>query len=189
MKATRLTPEQRRAQIIEVATRHLTNASYDALSIQDLAAEAGVTRALIHHYFGGKEGLFEAVIERELARLLELTAPDPALTAEQHLDQALGAYLDYFSASGGELRSFYAAVPSAPKRNHPVADAHAVQIDRIVAAMDVPDSARNRIAIAAWLTFVVEAAKEASEHPDITRHEVLEMCKAALHAVVNHARG
>ncbi|MFC9558318.1 TetR/AcrR family transcriptional regulator [Agromyces sp. NPDC056965] len=181
----RLSPEQRRDQILDVATRYLSHSTYDSMSMQAIAAEAGVTRALVHHYFGGKDGLYDAVVAREVGVLLELTALDPSLSPEQNLDRALGAYFDYFSSTGGELRRFYASVASAPKHDHPVADAHLVQIDRIIGALGVPDSPRNRIAVAAWLTFVVEAANESAARPEVTRDDVLSICRAALRAAVS----
>ncbi|MGL3805358.1 TetR/AcrR family transcriptional regulator [Paeniglutamicibacter sp. R2-26] len=180
----RLSPTQRREHIIDVAALHLAHGSYEALSVQEVAVAAGVTRALVHHYFGGKDALFQAVVQREIERLLEATSPDPRLSAEEQLNQALGAYIDFFAASTGELRRFFTTAPSAHANQGPMADAHKIQVDRIAAALEIPDSPRNRIAIAAWLMFVVEAAKESSFNPEIERSEVLGMCRAALMAAV-----
>lgn len=110
-------------------------------------------------------------------------SPAP-LPAEAQLDTALSAYIDYFAATAGELRKFFAAVPSAPDKSGPVAEAHEIQIGRILALLAAPNTSRNRMAAGAWLTFVVTAAKEAAGNPGMSRDEVLDVCKLALTAVI-----
>ncbi|KRE23041.1 TetR/AcrR family transcriptional regulator [Agromyces sp. Soil535] len=186
--ATRLSPEGRREQIIDVASRHLSQGGSDGLSIQAVAAEAGVTRALVHHYFGGKESLLDAVISRELIRLRQATEPDATLWPAENLDRALNAYFDFFSASSGELRAFYLSAPATPRQQAAIAENHAVQVEWILSLLDVPDTSASRLAVAAWLAFAVQAAKESVNRPDVSRTEVLQLCKATLGTVVDLAQ-
>src|SRR5215470_15120321 len=58
--------EATRAAILAAAKEHFAKSGYDGAFLKDIAADAGVDAALINRYFGGKDGLFQAVIERTL---------------------------------------------------------------------------------------------------------------------------
>src|ERR1700729_3007126 len=80
----RLDHDERRRQILACARRLFSERSYDAVSTTDLAAEAGVARGLLHHYFGTKRDLYLEVI-RSLVRMpaqpVPLQAPGRGLEA------------------------------------------------------------------------------------------------------------
>lgn len=58
----RLTHDERRAQILDCARRLFSERQYDAVSTIEVAREAGVTRGLLHHYFGTKRELYLEVV-------------------------------------------------------------------------------------------------------------------------------
>ena len=64
----RLSHEERYAQILATASRLFSRRSYAAVSLEDIASAAGVTRGLLHHYFGTKRDLYLAVV-RHITRL------------------------------------------------------------------------------------------------------------------------
>ncbi len=66
---TRLAPEDRRAQVLDAARRVFVRDGFEAASTAAVAQEAGVTRGLVHHYFGSRRELFLALLE-ELAQRL-----------------------------------------------------------------------------------------------------------------------
>jgi AcrR family transcriptional regulator len=55
-----------REAILEAATRRFVTHGYERAGVREIAADAGVTAALVNRYFGSKEGLFAEVIERAL---------------------------------------------------------------------------------------------------------------------------
>jgi len=61
---TRLDPAERRRQILKVAIETFREEPYSEVSLDDLATQAGVTRGLLHHYFGSKRALYLAVLEQ-----------------------------------------------------------------------------------------------------------------------------
>src|SRR5689334_22506932 len=63
----RLEPDARKEQIFNCATRLFGERPYADVSTSDIAAEAGVARGLINHYFGTKRELYLAVIRRAVA--------------------------------------------------------------------------------------------------------------------------
>lgn len=71
----RLDTDERRGQILDAARRLFTQRPYSSVSTADIADAAGVTRGLVHHYFGGKREVYLAVV-RQLVRLPELPIGD-----------------------------------------------------------------------------------------------------------------
>jgi AcrR family transcriptional regulator len=61
-----------RAAILEAATHRFATQGYERAGVREIAADAGVTAALVNRYFGSKEGLFAEVIRRALAMGLPL---------------------------------------------------------------------------------------------------------------------
>ena len=72
---TRLSPEERRSQLLDLGVRLLSSRSLDELSIDLLAEEAGISRGLLYHYFGSKQAFHEAVVRRAADDLVAQTAP------------------------------------------------------------------------------------------------------------------
>ncbi|MFJ5994940.1 TetR family transcriptional regulator [Streptomyces sp. NPDC092370] len=66
-----------RAEILDVATREFARAGFDGARVDEIAARTSTTKRMIYYYFGGKEQLFTAVLERAYGVIRE---------AEQHLD-------------------------------------------------------------------------------------------------------
>ncbi|PPL17496.1 hypothetical protein GY24_11460 [Microterricola pindariensis] len=188
-----MTPDGRREQILRVAARHFGRDGFEAVSVRDIAEQAGVTRALVYHYFPGKDALLDAVLRREAEELLAATAPDPALSPRENLERALGAYLDHFAASGGGLRELYAPRASAPAVVHEIAASnHAVQLERVIEFLGVDDTPLTRLAIGGWLGFVeqVAAASTRTAAPTadrVDRDAVTRLCLQALAAVTGAA--
>lgn len=73
---TRLSPAARRAEILDTAGRLFAERGYAAVSASEVARRAGVTPGLLHHYFGGKRGLFVTLVERLGAQITDVTRVD-----------------------------------------------------------------------------------------------------------------
>ena len=87
---------QRREQLIAVGRRIFAEKGLDATSVEEVAARAKVSKPVVYEHFGGKEGLYAVVVDREVRSLLErittaLTAGHP----RELLEQAALALLDY----------------------------------------------------------------------------------------------
>jgi AcrR family transcriptional regulator len=65
-RRTRLEPDLRRKEILAAATVLFREHGYAGVSLEDVAGRAGVTRGLLHHYFGSKRALFLEVLERQV---------------------------------------------------------------------------------------------------------------------------
>lgn len=72
----RLRRAERREQILDAATRAFARAGYTATGLDDIATEAGLTRAMLYRHFDSKADLYRAVLDRACARLAEATGAD-----------------------------------------------------------------------------------------------------------------
>ncbi|MEO3809167.1 helix-turn-helix domain-containing protein [Sphaerisporangium sp. B11E5] len=72
----RLRRAERREQILDAATRAFARAGYTATGLDDIAAEAALTRAMLYRHFDSKADLYRAVLDRACARLDESTGAD-----------------------------------------------------------------------------------------------------------------
>jgi len=78
----------RRDEILDVAERLIRTRGYDAMSIQAVQDELGCSRGALYHYFGSKEAILEAVIERMTEAGMAIMSPiaeDPVLSAVEKL--------------------------------------------------------------------------------------------------------
>jgi AcrR family transcriptional regulator len=100
-----MTAAERREQLIATARGLFAQRGFDGTSIEEIAARAEVSKPVVYEHFGGKEGLYAVVVDREVRRLLDLV--QAALTAGQPrelLEQAAFALLDYIEQSSDGFR-------------------------------------------------------------------------------------
>jgi AcrR family transcriptional regulator len=98
-KYSRLDPAQRREQILDAANALFAQRAYDEVSIEDIASAAGVTRGLVHHYFGGRKEVYIALLER-LGALREEQLPPPAgRSARARVADTVSRWLDWTEAN------------------------------------------------------------------------------------------
>ena len=92
----RMTGKQRREQLLDVGRKLFAEKGLEGTSVEEIAANAGVSKPVVYEHFGGKEGLYAVVVDREMQRLLDgvtgaLTGGHP----RELLEQAALALLDY----------------------------------------------------------------------------------------------
>jgi AcrR family transcriptional regulator len=102
---SRMTSAERREQLIDIARTVFAERGFEGTSIEEISARASVSKPVVYEHFGGKEGIYAVVVDREVLRLLEmmraaLTAGDP----RELLEQAALALLDYIDDSSDGFR-------------------------------------------------------------------------------------
>lgn len=95
---TRLEPDQRRREILAAARRLFSERGYSAVSTTEIAAEAGVARGLINHYFGTKRVLYVEIV-REMVRFRSQPVPEyvNGATQQDRLDESIDRWLEMVS--------------------------------------------------------------------------------------------
>ena len=66
----RMTGKERREQLLDIGRRLFAERGFEGTSIEEIAAQAGVSKPVVYEHFGGKEGLYAVVVDRELKDLL-----------------------------------------------------------------------------------------------------------------------
>jgi AcrR family transcriptional regulator len=92
-----LSPEDRRAELLALGAEVFGKRPYDEVRIDEIAERAGVSRALMYHYFPDKRAFFAAVVKDEADRLYAATnVPPPAgMTMFEEIRTGVLAYMAY----------------------------------------------------------------------------------------------
>ena len=67
-----MTGKERREQLLDIGRRLFAERGLDGTSIEEIAAQAGVSKPVVYEHFGGKEGLYAVVVDREVERFLTM---------------------------------------------------------------------------------------------------------------------
>ena len=67
-----MTGRERRQQLLDIGRRLFAERGLDGTSIEEIAAQAGVSKPVVYEHFGGKEGLYAVVVDREVERFLTM---------------------------------------------------------------------------------------------------------------------
>jgi AcrR family transcriptional regulator len=101
-----MTGPQRREQLIDVGRRVFAEKGFEAATVEEIASSAKVSKPVVYEHFGGKEGLYAVVVDREIQSLLgRITqALDEPGRARDLLERAALAFLDYIESSSDGFR-------------------------------------------------------------------------------------
>jgi AcrR family transcriptional regulator len=92
----RLTASARRAQLIDVGREVFARRGYDAASVEEIAEHAKVSKPVVYEHFGGKEGLYAVVVDREMEYVVRRIAEAIATgSPRERVERAAMAFLSY----------------------------------------------------------------------------------------------
>ena len=97
----RMTRAERREQLIEVARGLFAERGLDGTSVEEIAAHAEVSKPVVYEHFGGKEGLYAVVVDREVRRLhtaIREALTSPKASARRLIQLGTITLLDYIDA-------------------------------------------------------------------------------------------
>ncbi|HET6742756.1 MAG TPA: TetR/AcrR family transcriptional regulator [Kribbella sp.] len=101
----RMTSAERREQLITIARGLFAQKGYEATSVEEIAHRAEVSKPVVYEHFGGKEGLYAVVVDREVRALLDgVTGALTAGRAHELVEQAALALLDYVENNADGFR-------------------------------------------------------------------------------------
>jgi len=187
----RLRPDQRREQILDAARRVLEADPHRDLSVELVAAAAGVSPALLFHYFGSKKKFQYAVIEAAAADLLLRTAPDASLPAAEQLRTGIRAFV----GSVLEQPQLYRATLLMSAAGDPEVRALHSELRRTftrwvldaIAALGVRTTPAVTLACYGWQGFVEQTLLTWLDDPVVPRAELERICEDSLGNVLRTA--
>jgi AcrR family transcriptional regulator len=186
-KFSRLDPGQRRDQILDAANVLFAERAYDDVSIGDIAGAAGVTRGLVHHYFGGRKEVYIGLLERLGAQREEQLRPPVGRSAHARVADTVSRWLDWTEAN----RTIWLAT-IAPGEDVADPDARRVVAELVRRAVELlatfhsdiaEDSPRLRYALECW-TGLNRAATRRWLQGDATREATQELLESTLEHIL-----
>ena len=178
----RLTPDARRAELVDIASRQFADRPYDEVGMDEIAVHAGVSRALLYRYFPTKAALFAAVYRMAADRLLDVTTLDHAQPLAPQVAAGLDAHIDYFLANRQAVLTANRVLAGDPTIQAIISDELAVLRDRVLATQDLDDASRRALStiLMGWLTFVRVLCVEWLTVPAFSRETLRDVCVEAL---------
>jgi AcrR family transcriptional regulator len=181
----RLTYAQRREQLLDSVSTLAADADVEALSVQELAAHAGVSEGLLYHYFPNKQALILAAVRRAADALMnELrAATSGGGSMEVRLFAGLAAYLDHVQAQPVGWRAALRARTGELAAIS--AEVEALSIALILDALEVTEpSEAFLLALASWGALEREACLNWLDHPAISRQAIEDLLLSSFDCVL-----
>ncbi|GAA5088093.1 TetR/AcrR family transcriptional regulator [Nocardia iowensis] len=187
-KRVRLSPDERRLQLITLGAEMLAERALEDISVEDIAKEAGISRGLLFHYFASKNEFHEAIARHVSAEFLAATAPDRSLGLFDMLRDSVERYVDYVEQN----RAAYHAILRGPSSYNPgmvtfVNESRSAIAELVLCEVpipaDDPDRPRLALAVRGWIAFVEETILTWMSEKSVPREQLIELLVESLPAL------
>ncbi|MEZ0093165.1 TetR/AcrR family transcriptional regulator [Streptacidiphilus sp. EB129] len=192
LAGARLSPTDRKVQILAAARGLLERRPIDALSVESVAEEAGVSPGLLFHYFGSQRKLRQAVLRAVADELLDHVRPDPALSLGEQLRSGIEAFVDQVSRHP----SVYLAVvrltstsgnPETRALHRAIRATFTVWITDGLTGAGLPPTPAVDLALHGWQAFVEEVVAAWLDQPAgdrMPRADLVDLCERGCYQLV-----
>ena len=171
---TRLENDERRRRLLELGADLFTRHAYDEISMAQIAREAGISKALLYHYFPSKQDYFvgDARSGGRGAARARRARPGPPARRGAHRSARRVPRLDR-GERRRPTRSCCRARRRFPRSRELVEGVRAATVERILAGIGATRARRARTAVRGWLWFMDGACLDWIAHRDLERAQVL----------------
>lgn len=177
----RMDVDERRAQLLERGAELFTSHPYEELSMSKIAAEVGISKSLLYHYFPSKQAFFEATLSAWAEELQERTAVDPELPPVEQLTRSLDGFLAMVEENTVAYRNLMESAAGVPEIRDLIAEVRRVTAERILDGLYADGAPpKARIAVSGWLWFMDGACLNWIEHHDVEREELRDLLLGVL---------
>ncbi len=188
-----MSPDDRRAELLALGAEVFGQRPYDEVRIDEIAERAGVSRALMYHYFPDKRAFFAAVVKGQADQLFEYTNTPPA-PGQNLFEEVRGGVLAYMQYHQEHPHAAWAAYVGLG-RSDPVLlgiddEAKDRQMQHIMSRIiEVDGSAGHlepeverdlRIVIHGWLALTFEVCRQRIIHPETDAGQLSDSCAHSL---------
>jgi AcrR family transcriptional regulator len=186
--------EPGREKILDAARTTFGNRGFDATSIAEIGAGAGISKSVLYHYFGSKAGLYEALLEHDAQTMVDFVAaavPPPDVDAPR-LRAGVDAFLTFLSEHPDTWKLMTRDPPAAPR----LRELHK-RVDGSVAAtlrylLTAPGKRATRPELVDLVALAVRTyAAWWQNHREVAREQVvdaiMDLAAAAAHRIDPHA--
>jgi AcrR family transcriptional regulator len=181
----RLDVEERRAQLVTLGLELFGARPYDDVSIDELAAAAGISKGLLYHYFSTKRDFYAACVRESAKHLLAVTDIDRSLPPDQRLAAGLDALLAYVERHGPAYATLLRGVGNDAELAKIIDDTREELAERLLAGMPLTKpSPLVRTALRGFVGFVEAASLEWVEAKGVSRKKLRETLVEILAATI-----
>jgi AcrR family transcriptional regulator len=183
----RLSVDDRRRQLLELGMRAFTERAYDAVSTDEIAAQAGISRGLIFHYFPTKHDYYVAVLRGAADQLVQETVAESAGDVAERLAGGLRAYFRFVDEHALAYATLLRAGGSDAEIQELVEATRRRFIDSIgghIAPLVVADAGLLRAGLRGWIGLVEALALDWIDHRDLTQAALVGLATRAFALVV-----
>jgi len=189
---TRLAVDTRREQLLRAGVELLRTNAPDAISIDAVARDAGVSRGLLYHYFDDKDAFVIAVLERAGERLRLALRPDPDLRGRDQIAAAIDAFISFAEAHAAGFSAVLTGGVANPKVAAVVNRTRERDLAAFVAAIAAGTGERQkatdrdvlRVALYAHMHFMEGAVVRWLSQGEITREQLRELILRTLDGTI-----
>ncbi|MDQ3725441.1 MAG: TetR/AcrR family transcriptional regulator [Actinomycetota bacterium] len=177
----RLDVDERRRQLLEKGAELFTSHRYDELSMNKIAKEVGISKALLYHYFPSKQAYFEETLSAWAEQLRVQTEPNPDLPPVEQLKGSVEAFLALVEENATAYRNLIQSAAAVPEIRDLIEEVRRKTAQRILDGLypaGAPPEART--AVSGWLWFMDGACLNWIEHGDIERDELRDLLLGVL---------
>ncbi|MEU9194021.1 TetR/AcrR family transcriptional regulator [Streptomyces hundungensis] len=157
----RMGVEERRRQLIGVALELFSHRSPDEVSIDEIAAAAGISRPLVYHYFPGKQSLYEAALRRAADELAARFLEPHEGPLGARLLRVMGRYFDFVDDHGPGFSALMRGGPAvgSSTANAMIDEVRDAAYHQILSHLDVQQPpARLELVVRSWVSLAESTA-------------------------------
>ena len=187
--AKRLQLDERRQQLLDLGLRLFSERSYDDVSVDDIAREAGISKGLLYHYFPGKRVFYVATVRAAAAELLGRVEPDTSLPPPERAYCGLSEYLSFVEQRAGAYRALFSGGTGLDEEVASILEStRRAIVDQMLQGLGL-EAPRPvfRLAARSWIGAVEAASLDWLRQPDVNRETLLNMLSRLLGATLGIA--
>ena len=169
---TRLQVDERRQQLLELGTELFARHPYDKLSMARIAREAGISKALLYHYFPSKSGYFQATLTAAAKDLQKRTEPLANLPPAEALAASLDAFLGWIEENELAYRRLMQSAGSVPEVEGLISGVRQGTAQRLIEGLAPDPTPPVRAAVQGWLWLMDGVCLDWLDHRDMDREQV-----------------
>jgi AcrR family transcriptional regulator len=183
---TRLQVDERRRQLIDAGTALFAQHAFEEISMRQIAEAAGVSKALLYHYFPNKSGLFNAAVQEYAGELQRVIEPNGHGAPLEQLSESLDGYLAWIERNAETWAKLMQSATALPEARDAVAGFREATLENMLVRLTGKRSPRPalRTALQGWLGYIDAAILDWVHHRDLTREQLRELLIAAFGAAL-----
>ncbi|MFD7326533.1 TetR/AcrR family transcriptional regulator [Streptomyces sp. NPDC059875] len=157
----RMGVEERKQQLIGVALELFSHRSPDEVSIDEIAAAAGISRPLVYHYFPGKQSLYEAALRRAADELAARFVEPRQGPRGARLLRVMRRFFDFVDDHGPGFAALMRGGPAVGSSTTSaiVEEVRQAAYEQVLAQLEVDEpSARLELVVRSWVSLAESTA-------------------------------